>query len=245
MWARRVEWGAPEQGARDQYIPEAGATGTSKEGEDGQIGGGGKAVYSVVAKDLLADESCLEEGSGLDVRVVLLDGGRAGEDACVVILALDGLLGIADVVRIGTGLSDLFAAPERVESVTVLLLEAKVGVWPSLGFLDELSFSLFAIDDAVDVARLRTSGLFMPCECDCDLDRVSVLPTLPLRLSVLLLARCPAVCALVGALLTVSVSSGISCSRSIGERGFAVGFCDRANCVLIGLGGCCVPTASC
>ena len=37
--------GAPEQGALDQYMPLAGAVGTSREGEGGQAGGGGKAVY--------------------------------------------------------------------------------------------------------------------------------------------------------------------------------------------------------
>ena len=67
--------GAPEQGALDQYMPLAGAVGTSREGEGGQTGGGGKAVY---CEDLV-DFGCgavaeREEGSGFDERVEALGG---------------------------------------------------------------------------------------------------------------------------------------------------------------------------
>ena len=50
--ALRGGCGVPEEGARLQYIPDAGAWGTSREGEGGHCGGGGKAVYSEVAEDL-------------------------------------------------------------------------------------------------------------------------------------------------------------------------------------------------
>ena len=113
----------------------------------------------------------LREGSGFEARGV--DWGLAEEaaveEACVLMLAEEGLLAMADVVRIGTGrLSDVLFELAIPESVTVLLLDASVGVLPPSGFLNPLSFSLFpcAVDDAAEVALLLTSGLFIPCECD-------------------------------------------------------------------------------
>lgn len=133
--ALRAGCGAPLLGALLQYIPEAGAAGTSMDGEGGHCGGGGKAVYSEV--DLFWEACLLGKGSGFEVPGV--DWGLASEAAVeedwVFMLAEEGLFAMADVVRIGTGrLSEVLFEFAMPESVTVLLLDASMGVRPPLGF---------------------------------------------------------------------------------------------------------------
>ena len=198
--------GAPEQGALNQYMPLAGAAETSREGEGGQVDGGGKAVYCEVLVGLgcgaVAEQ---EEGSGFEERVEVLGGAGVAvasvDEAWVFMLVLEGLLAMADEERIGIGLSEGLLA--IVLSVTVLLEDASLGVFPPRSSLLELILSsplLPAAELAVLPARLRSSGLFMPWEWLCDLDLVSWLPTLPFLLSVLWLAKCPGVCVRFGAI---------------------------------------------
>lgn len=202
--------GAPEQGAMDQYMPLAGAAGTSREGEGGQAAGGGKAVYCEVLVGLrcrvVAER---DDGSGFEDLVLVLGGAHGGmtapvDETWVFILVLDGILAIALELLIGIGLSEGLLA--MVLNVTVLLEEASFGVFPPRISRLELILSsplLPAAELAVLPARLLTFGLFIPWEWLWLLLLALIscpLPTLPFRLSVLLEARCPGVCVRFGAI---------------------------------------------
>jgi hypothetical protein len=78
--ARRGLWGAPDTGARDQYMPDEGAAGTSAAVEGSCRGG--KGVY--------APRGCRAGVDGLRGAVV----GMASEE---------GLVAMADVVRMTKG----------------------------------------------------------------------------------------------------------------------------------------------